>query len=93
MNGIDYDRFQRDKIGSANVVTIGSVGALRPEKNYQRLLQSFSEASVGTKARLQIYGDGPQRQTLEAIAVEKFGGASAVLRGGDVNTRRVLSGV
>ena len=45
---------------------IGTVAALRPEKNLARLLQAF--ALLPFPARLVIVGDGPERAGLEALA-------------------------
>ena len=45
---------------------IGTVAALRPEKNLARLLHAF--ALLRQPARLVIVGDGPERAGLEALA-------------------------
>ena len=47
---------------------IGTVAALRGEKNLVRLLEAF--ALLRQPARLVIVGDGPQRAALEARALE-----------------------
>lgn len=70
VNGIDVERFQNGHIKQGGGVTIGSVGALRPEKNYQRLVTAFSEAQLGKDSQLKIVGDGPERNNLEAIALQ-----------------------
>lgn len=46
---------------------IGTVAALRPEKNLGRLLRAFALVPHGT-ARLVVVGDGPERAALEALA-------------------------
>jgi glycosyltransferase involved in cell wall biosynthesis len=47
---------------------IGSVGALREEKNIARLLRAFRLVRSAMPARLVIVGDGPERRGLEALA-------------------------
>lgn len=54
---------------------IGTVAALRPEKNLARLLRAF--ARLQPPASLVIVGDGPERPALEALARD-LGVAAAV---------------
>lgn len=65
-NGIDLGRFATDgaQRGSAKPV-IGTVAALRVEKNIARLLRAFAMLPSG---RLVIVGEGPERPALEALA-------------------------
>ena len=65
-NGIDLARFATDgaQRGTAEPV-IGTVAALRVEKNIARLLRAFAVLPAG---RLVIVGDGPERSALEALA-------------------------
>lgn len=51
---------------------VGTVAALRPEKNIARLLEAFRRAVVepGRRGRLVVVGDGPERAALEARARE-----------------------
>ena len=70
-NGIDLARFA----GPAPMAmppgagpVIGTVAALRPEKNIGRLLRAFAALRAGGTARLLIVGDGPERAGLEALA-------------------------
>jgi glycosyltransferase involved in cell wall biosynthesis len=65
-NGVELARFASDgsQRGSAEPV-IGTVAALRPEKNIARLLRAFATLPAG---RLVIVGDGPERPALEALA-------------------------
>ncbi|HXI86192.1 MAG TPA: glycosyltransferase [Parvularculaceae bacterium] len=68
-NGVDFRRFgalRRDRAEGAPIV-VGAVGALRPEKNFERLVSAFSAAGAAD-ARLTIYGDGPERSALAALA-------------------------
>jgi glycosyltransferase involved in cell wall biosynthesis len=73
-NGIDVSRFLQGK-GGGEVPVIGTVAALRGEKNFVRLLEAF--ALLRQPARLVIVGDGPERAALEARALE-LGIAGAV---------------
>jgi glycosyltransferase involved in cell wall biosynthesis len=75
-NGIDLARFAappdaslRAKIPGDGPI-IGAVSALRPEKNFQRLLGAFEIATRQVPARLALVGDGPERPALERLAVE-----------------------
>jgi glycosyltransferase involved in cell wall biosynthesis len=65
-NGVDLARFATDgtRLGAGPLV-IGTVAALRPEKNISRLLRAFAMLPAG---RLVIIGDGPERPALEALA-------------------------
>lgn len=47
---------------------IGTVAALRAEKNLARLLHAFQQLRARRLARLVIVGDGPERAGLEALA-------------------------
>ncbi len=72
-NGIDLSRFAlalptttpSSEAAVATMPVIGTVAALRAEKNLPRLLQAFARLTV--PARLVIVGDGPDRVTLEAL--------------------------
>jgi len=65
-NGIDLAQFATDgrQRGTAELV-IGTVAALREEKNISRLLRAFATLPSG---RLVIVGDGMERPALEALA-------------------------
>jgi glycosyltransferase involved in cell wall biosynthesis len=65
-NGVDLARFATDgaqRDGGEPV--IGTVAALREEKNIARLIHAFARLQSG---RLTIVGDGPERPVLEALA-------------------------
>ena len=69
-NGIDLDRFGGPtpaQATSADGPVIGTIAALRPEKNIARLIRAFRLATVETPARLTIIGDGPERSALETL--------------------------
>lgn len=66
-NGIDLTRFPpRTRPADPSPVVIGTVAALRPEKNLARLLYAF--ARVPGDVRLAIVGDGECRGELEGLA-------------------------
>ncbi len=65
-NGIDLARFATDGAQRGGPVpVIGTVAALREEKNLARLIRAFAGLPGG---RLVIVGDGPERPALEALA-------------------------
>lgn len=70
-NGIELKRFADTPPMplpfAPDVTVIGSVGALRGEKNLRRLLRVF-DALRDLPAALAIVGDGPERARLEAEA-------------------------
>jgi glycosyltransferase involved in cell wall biosynthesis len=56
---------------------IGTVAALRPEKNIARLLEAIALVRREVNCHLRIVGDGSERSGLEALAI-KLGVASSV---------------
>ena len=68
-NGIDLGRFAVPDRGTRDSPpTIGTVAALRPEKNIARLIRAFARAAEQVPARLVIVGDGEERAALTALA-------------------------
>lgn len=65
-NGIDCARFASPQRPPNPTPLIGTVAALRPEKNLGRLLDAF--ARLPGQPRLVIAGDGPERPALERRA-------------------------
>ena len=72
-NGVDCARFgvEPDRAFAAaagipddGVPVVGTVAALRPEKNLYRLLDAFAQVTVARAARLVIVGDGGERAGL-----------------------------
>ena len=70
-NGIDLARFAGPpQPGGWPGPVVGTVAALRPEKNIARLLRAFALAAPDGRASLVIAGDGPERPALEGLAQE-----------------------
>ena len=70
-NGIDLARFAGPPQPSGwPGPVVGTVAALRPEKNIARLLRAFALAAPDDPAGLLIAGDGPERPALEGLARE-----------------------
>ena len=76
-NGVDLARFAPDPArrarSPAGGVVIGTVAALRPEKNVARLLRAVGQViasppELPAPARLVVVGDGPERPRLEQLA-------------------------
>ena len=67
-NGVDLARFGAPSPISDEPPIIGTVAALRPEKNIGRLLQAFASVRQAMPARLVIVGEGPERAGLEMMA-------------------------
>ena len=63
-NGVELDRPQRAPGPPRTPVTLLSVGRFRPPKDFTTLVHAMAALEPGT-ARLQIAGDGPDRQALE----------------------------
>jgi glycosyltransferase involved in cell wall biosynthesis len=68
-NGIDLARFAVARRENA-VPVIGTVAALRPEKNLARLIRAFALVRARHACRLVVAGDGPERAALAALAGE-----------------------
>lgn len=81
-NGVDAELFARDEAkGTAfrerfdiprDAFVIGTVGHLRPVKNFGRLIRAAARAKFpdGLRPHLVIVGDGAERARLEAVASE-----------------------
>jgi len=83
-NGIDLDRFvPNPSSADATDPVVGTVAALRGEKNIGRLLRAFALATPEGVGRLLIAGDGPERAALGALA-ESLGVAARVTFAGHV---------
>lgn len=68
-NAIDLDDFPRRPVRDpSNPAHVGFIGRLDPIKRVQDLIQALT--LLGDRARLDIYGDGPERQRLISLAAE-----------------------
>ncbi len=80
-NGVDLARFSPSQAAPHSPPVIGTVAALRAEKNLARLLHAFHHATRETPARLLIAGDGPGRAGLEALVASLGLGDSVTFAG------------
>ncbi len=61
----------RAKLGiPRDAFVVGSVGHLRPEKNFVRLVEAFALLALDPPARLLLVGEGPERANIERRARE-----------------------
>ncbi len=67
-NGVDVDGMQVADHAKPHNIVVGSLGSLRAEKNYRRLITAFKAADSDARALLHIVGDGPERARLAAAA-------------------------
>jgi glycosyltransferase involved in cell wall biosynthesis len=69
-NGVDLTRFaaRRAARDTADDAVIGTVAALRAEKNIARLIRATALLPRDLAARLVVVGEGPERAALEALA-------------------------
>jgi glycosyltransferase involved in cell wall biosynthesis len=88
-NGLDISRFRPEGARAALAIpgegpVVGTVAALRAEKNIGRLLRAAALLRAeGLVFRLLVIGDGPERSALEALAGE-LGLSGSVLFAGHV---------
>ncbi len=70
-NGIDSARFPNRTRGEPpdRDLVIGTVAALRAEKNIARLIRTFAEVRSQLRCKLIIVGDGPERAVLESMVM------------------------
>ena len=93
-NGINLARFAGAApmaLPPGNDPVIGTVAALRPEKNIGRLLRAVAGVRAQRPARLLIVGDGPERPMLEAQAATLGIAASTVFAGHTAQAERWLA--
>ncbi len=94
-NGVDCERFGASDIprldweGEGPIV--GTVAALRPEKNLIRLLDAFRLVRNRMPCRLLIAGDGAERSNLEQYAATLGLGANIKFVGQITATERVYA--
>jgi glycosyltransferase involved in cell wall biosynthesis len=96
-NGVDCERFSKSGIeplvARNGIPTIGTVAALRREKNLSRMLDAFRIIRQGRSCRLVIAGDGPERFALETRATALGLANDVVFTGYTRDTERVYSGI
>jgi glycosyltransferase involved in cell wall biosynthesis len=81
-NGVDIDRFAAaNPCKGVQPVVIGTVAALRPEKNIGRLIRAVARLPAAISARLVIVGDGPERAKLQSLAAAEGVGARVEFAG------------
>lgn len=84
-NGIDLARFAPREGGPLPAEpVIGTIAALRPEKNLARLVGAVARVRETMAVRLEIVGDGSERPMLEALAA-RLGIAGSVTFHGNQN--------
>ncbi len=70
-NGVNLQKFSRPLRDHADeMVIIGTVAKLRPEKNIARMIRCFAAASQDFKAKLVIVGVGAEAEALQALVAE-----------------------
>lgn len=97
-NGIDCERFAMapdtalvSQLGiSESDLIVGTVAALRPEKNLLRLLRVFAGLPPERPAKLVIVGDGPERARLENEAARLAVAHRVVFAGALAAPERIL---
>jgi L-malate glycosyltransferase len=98
-NGIDCSRFAAPfdsafavELGiDDNALVVGTVAALRREKNLMRLVRLFASLSHDIEAQLVIIGDGPERPAI-AQAAQDLGVAARVVFTGALDRPERLLG-
>ncbi len=97
-NGVDLKRFSGptdDRLIAAygfqpSDIIIGTVAALRPEKNIGRLIEAFYYASDNIpNARLLIIGDGPMRPALQML-IERTSVSKTVILAGPLDNPEAI---
>jgi glycosyltransferase involved in cell wall biosynthesis len=97
-NGIDCGRFavppDRALVAALgldeNGPVVGTVAALRAEKNLKRLVRIFAGLRQALGARLVIVGDGPERAAIEGEAARLGVADRVILAGALANPERIL---
>jgi glycosyltransferase involved in cell wall biosynthesis len=97
-NGIDCARFAVEPDirhvshlrRSPGELLIGTVAALRPEKNIGRLIEAFAKVAAELPVRLVIVGDGVERQSLERLVACLGLNGDVVFMGAMPDPERIL---
>jgi len=92
-NGIDLGRFAiAARSPHDGPPVIGTVAALRAEKNLARLIRAFARVVADTPARLTIVGDGEERAMLEALVASLGVGQHVTFAGHRSDTPALYAG-
>ena len=91
-NGIDLARFHPAPPTPHATPVIGTVAALRAEKNLGRLIRAFGQVRAGRPCRLVVAGDGPERVRLAALADELGLGGDVTFTGHVPDTSGLYAG-
>ena len=91
-NGVDLSRFATARVPHDGPVVIGTVAALRAEKNIARLIRALARLPAAAPARLVIVGDGPERAALEALAATEGVGGRVEFAGYRVDPAPLYAG-
>ncbi len=70
-SAVDLSAFAQIPFPTAAPRIIGAVGRLHPQKGFDCLIKAFRQ-SPDINAELHIYGDGPERAALSALAAQDF---------------------
>ena len=97
-NGIDCGLFQAGpdpglaaRVGrNLGEIIVGTVAALRREKNLPRLIRAFAALPPATATRLVIAGDGPMRPELESLVHRTGLGNRVIFLGAISGAHQVL---
>lgn len=89
--GIDLARYEAGRSRRADEIVIGSLGSLRAEKNFARLIRCFAAAAEGRAARLVIHGEGPARRDLERTRAASPASERIFLPGATSNPAKALA--
>ncbi|MGE0410350.1 MAG: glycosyltransferase family 4 protein [Amphiplicatus sp.] len=91
-NGVDVAKFRAAPRRPVDeTVIVGAVGGLRPEKNVGRLIRAFAALPADAKAKLVIFGDGPERARLEALV--RKSGAAVEFRGATTQPEKAYASI
>lgn len=90
-NGVAVPPFQKPwDDPSRRPLRVGTLAALRAEKNLPRLIRAFAALRATREAQLIILGDGPQRPDLQALAQQLGVAADVDFRGHQDNPQGAL---
>jgi glycosyltransferase involved in cell wall biosynthesis len=97
-NGIDCQRFSHAADSAMTglrrnpgELLVGTVAALRPEKNLHRLIAAFARLRPDVNARLVVVGGGPERTALEQTVRQHNLGDAVLFTGPLAAPERVLA--